>query len=155
MRTSSSRKLSRCNTQAIWNLDWSNLVRDQTLFVVRHTRPTTLQREAVRVACSSTRSLAAASQVFERIRGNSNLKELRAEAAQLQRVCAAMRATLHEHVKAEEQELWPLFAENFTVEEQEDIVGIIIGRTGAEVLQAMLPWISGEQATRLFFRHLR
>ena len=54
-----------------------------------------------------------------------------------------MRATLEQHVHAEEQELWPLFAENFSVDEQEAIVGLIIGRTGAEVLQAMLPWITG------------
>lgn len=83
-------------------------------------------------------------QVFNRIRGNRNLEELQRNAVQLQRACAAMRATLHEHVKAEEQELWPLFGEYFSVAEQEDIVGMIIGRTGAEVLQAMLPWVTGE-----------
>ena len=65
-------------------------------------------------------------------------------------MCAAMRATLHEHVKAEEQELWPLFAENFSVAEQEDIVGMIIGRTGAEVLQAMLPWVTGVSSMPTF-----
>ena len=64
-------------------------------------------------------------------------------ANQLQRMCAAMRATLEQHVKAEEQELWPLFAEHFTAEEQQHLVGMIIGRSGAEVLQAMLPWVTG------------
>ena len=54
-----------------------------------------------------------------------------------------MRATLEQHVKAEEQELWPLFAEHFTAEEQQHLVGMIIGRSGAEVLQAMLPWVTG------------
>ena len=58
-------------------------------------------------------------------------------------MCAAMRATLEQHVKAEEHELWPLFNEHFTVEEQQHIVGMIIGRSGAEVLQTMLPWITG------------
>ena len=58
-------------------------------------------------------------------------------------MCAAMRATLEQHVKAEEHELWPLFNEHFSVEEQQHIVGMIIGRSGAEVLQAMLPWITG------------
>ena len=58
-------------------------------------------------------------------------------------MCAAMRATLEQHVRAEEHELWPLFNEHFTVEEQQHIVGMIIGRSGAEVLQAMLPWITG------------
>lgn len=46
-------------------------------------------------------------------------------------------------VRAEEQELWPLFAENFSEAEQQHLVGVIVGRTGAEVLQAMLPWVTG------------
>ncbi len=57
---------------------------------------------------------------------------------------AAMRASLEQHVNAEERELWPLFAEHFTCDEQQRLVGRIIGRTGAEVLQAMLPWVIGE-----------
>jgi len=38
-------------------------------------------------------------------------------------------------VRAEEAELWPLFSEHFTMKEQQHLVGVIIGRTGAEVLQ--------------------
>jgi zinc finger-like protein len=37
--------------------------------------------------------------------------------------------------RAEEAELWPLFSEHFSMQEQQHLVGIIIGRTGAEVLQ--------------------
>lgn len=81
-------------------------------------------------------------QVFVELRGITELPALQAIAQRMQRMCAGMRAKLEQHVRAEEQELWPLFAEHFTVEEQEDIVGRIIGRTGAEVLQAMLPWIA-------------
>ena len=72
----------------------------------------------------------------------TDLAVLQSSAHRLQRMCAGMRAKLEQHVRAEEQELWPLFAEHFSVEEQEDLVGRIIGRTGAEVLQAMLPWIA-------------
>ncbi len=50
-------------------------------------------------------------------------------------------------MRAEEQELWPLFAEYFTEAEQDHLVGVIIGRTGAEVLQAMLPWVTGALVT--------
>ena len=82
-------------------------------------------------------------QVFQRIQPTSSLQHLRQHSSQLQRMCAAMRATLEQHVKAEERELWPLFNEHFTVEEQQHIVGMIIGRSGAEVLQTMLPWITG------------
>ena len=81
--------------------------------------------------------------MFNRIQPSSSLQELRQHSSQLQRMCAAMRATLEQHVRAEEHELWPLFNEHFTVEEQQHIVGMIIGRSGAEVLQAMLPWMHG------------
>lgn len=81
--------------------------------------------------------------MFGRIRATTDIVVLRRLAGQLQRMCAAMRANLEQHVRAEEQELWPLFAEHFTTQEQEDLVGLIIGRTGAEVLQAMLPWVTG------------
>jgi zinc finger protein-like protein len=66
---------------------------------------------------------------------------------QLRRQCAAVRASLETHVRAEEAELWPLFAEHFSREEQQDLVGCIIGRTGAEVLQSMLPWVAGVVST--------
>lgn len=45
-------------------------------------------------------------------------------------------------------QVWPLFAEHFTEQEQEHLVGQIVGRTGAEVLQAMLPWVNGKSAFR-------
>ncbi|GBF95645.1 hypothetical protein Rsub_08627 [Raphidocelis subcapitata] len=69
--------------------------------------------------------------------------EARELVLQLRRMCAAVRASLETHVRAEEAELWPLFAEHFTFEEQQHLVGVIIGRTGAEVLQALLPWVTG------------
>ena len=47
------------------------------------------------------------------MRSSRSLVELRDFAGQLQRMCAAMRAALEVHVRAEEQELWPLFAEHF------------------------------------------
>lgn len=63
-------------------------------------------------------------------------------AAKLQRMCKSIRVTLDQHVFREELELWPLFDSHFTVEEQDKIVGRIIGTTGAEVLQSMLPWVT-------------
>ncbi|KHN22746.1 hypothetical protein glysoja_031331 [Glycine soja] len=47
----------------------------------------------------------------------------------------------------EECELWPLFGRHFTVEEQDKIVGRIIGTTSAEVLQSMLPWKESPMST--------
>ncbi|XP_028786939.1 zinc finger protein BRUTUS isoform X2 [Neltuma alba] len=63
-------------------------------------------------------------------------------ATKLQGMCKSIRVTLHQHIFREERELWPLFGRHFTVEEQDKIVGRIIGTTGAEVLQSMLPWVT-------------
>ena len=58
----------------------------------------------------------------------------------LQAACAAVRVCLETHVAREEAELWPLFVKHFSASEQGRLVGLIIGRTGAEVLQSMLSW---------------
>ncbi|KAL0920192.1 hypothetical protein M5K25_009312 [Dendrobium thyrsiflorum] len=63
-------------------------------------------------------------------------------ATKLQGMCKSIRVTLDQHVFMEELELWPLFDKHFSVEEQDKIVGRIIGTTGAEVLQSMLPWVT-------------
>lgn len=61
------------------------------------------------------------------------MPEVRELSLQLRRMCAAVRASLETHVRAEEAEIWPLFSEHFTFAEQQQLVGLIIGRTGAEV----------------------
>ncbi|KAJ6803287.1 uncharacterized protein M6B38_107735 [Iris pallida] len=63
-------------------------------------------------------------------------------ATKLQGMCKSIRVSLDQHVFREELELWPLFDQHFSVEEQDKIVGRIIGTTGAEVLQSMLPWVT-------------
>ncbi|KNA10882.1 hypothetical protein SOVF_140190 [Spinacia oleracea] len=63
-------------------------------------------------------------------------------ATKLQGMCKSIRVTLDQHVLNEERELWPLFDKHFSVEDQDKIVGHIIGTTGAEVLQSMLPWVT-------------
>ena len=71
-----------------------------------------------------------------------DLARLRSSTSKLSKMCAAIRASLETHVRAEEKELWPLFTEHFTIQEQEELVGQIIGQTGAEVLQVMLSWVT-------------
>ncbi|KAI4331498.1 hypothetical protein MLD38_029683 [Melastoma candidum] len=63
-------------------------------------------------------------------------------ATRLQGMCKSIKVTLDHHIFREELELWPLFGKHFSVEEQDKIVGRIIGTTGAEVLQSMLPWVT-------------
>ena len=55
--------------------------------------------------------------------------------------CRAGAVLLLVLCRAEEAELWPLFSEHFSMQEQQHLVGIIIGRTGAEVLQVR--WLPG------------
>ncbi|KAJ8536429.1 hypothetical protein K7X08_034830 [Anisodus acutangulus] len=59
----------------------------------------------------------------------------------LHNACKSMQRTLTDHIKHEEIELWPLFREHFSVEEQEKIVGNMLGRTKAEFLQEIIPWL--------------
>ncbi|KAL5725526.1 hypothetical protein ACHQM5_008662 [Ranunculus cassubicifolius] len=55
--------------------------------------------------------------------------------------CKTICITLGKHFQREEIELWPLFTEYFTDEEQDKIIGSILGNTRAEVLQQMIPWL--------------
>lgn len=60
----------------------------------------------------------------------------------VQGMCKSIKVTLDQHILREELELWPLFDQHVSLEEQEKLVGRIIGTTGAEVLQSMLPWVT-------------
>ncbi|XP_074383346.1 zinc finger protein BRUTUS-like isoform X3 [Apium graveolens] len=60
----------------------------------------------------------------------------------VQGMCKSIKVTLDQHILREELELWPLFDQHVSLEEQEKLVGKIIGTTGAEVLQSMLPWVT-------------
>nr|PNR27802.1 hypothetical protein PHYPA_029954 [Physcomitrium patens] len=71
-----------------------------------------------------------------------DIAEVRILANKLQRMCKSIKISLDHHVTREEEELWPLFDVHFSIEEQDEIVGRIIGTTGAEVLQSMLPWVT-------------
>lgn len=82
-------------------------------------------------------------QVIQFLKACTTLAALQAVALGVRPMCAAIRASLETHIRAEEAELWPLFSEHFSTEEQQYLVGVIIGRTGATVLQALLPWITG------------
>ncbi|XP_057812774.2 zinc finger protein BRUTUS isoform X2 [Cryptomeria japonica] len=62
--------------------------------------------------------------------------------AKLQGMCKTLRIALDLHVSREELELWPLFDTHFSIDEQDKIVGRIVGTTGAELLQTMLPWVT-------------
>uniref|UniRef100_A0A7S3R8J5 Uncharacterized protein n=2 Tax=Dunaliella tertiolecta TaxID=3047 RepID=A0A7S3R8J5_DUNTE len=82
-------------------------------------------------------------QVMATLRSAPDVATARSSTLAARRMCAAVRASLETHIRAEEAELWPLFTEHFSTDEQQYLVGVIIGRTGAQVLQALLPWISG------------
>ncbi|KAK4437122.1 Zinc finger protein BRUTUS-like [Sesamum alatum] len=68
----------------------------------------------------------------------------------LHETCLSMHKVLSDHIYREEVEIFPLFRQCFSTEEEEKIVGHMLGRTRAEFLQEMIPWLmaylrSGEQ----------
>lgn len=76
------------------------------------------------------------------VHSNECLHKYNELATEIQGMCKSIRVTLDHHVFREELVLWPLFDKHFSVEEQDKIVGRIIGTTGAEVLLTMLPWVT-------------
>lgn len=73
---------------------------------------------------------------------SENLKRKLDLSAKLQGMCKSVHISLNQHISREERELWPLFNTHFSIQEQERIVGRIIGSTGAEVLLSMIPWVT-------------
>lgn len=67
-----------------------------------------------------------APQVLNELRHAPGVAALRGPALAARRMCAAVRASLETHVRAEEAELWPLFTEHFTVEEQQYLVRLCV-----------------------------
>ncbi|CAI0399161.1 unnamed protein product, partial [Linum tenue] len=59
----------------------------------------------------------------------------------LQRRCKSIKKLLSDHVHHEEIEIWPVIKECLTINEQEIIVASMLGRTRAETLQDMIPWL--------------
>ncbi|CAI9112382.1 OLC1v1012828C2 [Oldenlandia corymbosa var. corymbosa] len=60
---------------------------------------------------------------------------------ELHEACLCMQKVICEHIHHEEIELRPLFARYFSIEEQETIIGRMLGRTGAETLTRIIPWL--------------
>lgn len=73
---------------------------------------------------------------------NDNLQRYNELVTRVQGMCKSIKVTLDQHILREELELWPLFDRHVSLEEQDKLVGRIIGTTGAEVLQSMLPWVT-------------
>lgn len=65
----------------------------------------------------------------------------------LQEMCRSIHRVLTDHIHREEIEIWPLFRDSFSAEEQEKITGSMLGITRAEILQDMIPWLM-ESLTR-------
>ncbi|CAI8609987.1 unnamed protein product [Vicia faba] len=59
----------------------------------------------------------------------------------LQEMCKSMHKLLSDHINREEIELWPIIREFFSNREQGKIIGCMLGRISAEILQDMIPWV--------------
>lgn len=97
--------------------------------------------EGLKKTCVTEDLMESSTEFFSVLHGDCKRKynEL---ATKVQGMCKSMKVTLDDHIFREEHVLWPLFDKHFSVREQEKIVGRIIGTTGAEVLQSMLPWVT-------------
>lgn len=77
-----------------------------------------------------------------RMQACEDREQMLPQVREVRRMCVSLLACLKQHVRAEEESLWPLFVEHFTHDEQQLLVGEILGRTGAEVMSSMLPWVA-------------
>ncbi|XP_061358857.1 zinc finger protein BRUTUS-like At1g18910 [Gastrolobium bilobum] len=59
----------------------------------------------------------------------------------LQEMCKSMHNFLFDHINREEIEIWPTIREFFSSQEQGKIIGCMLGRIRAEILQDMIPWL--------------
>ncbi|KAF2592079.1 hypothetical protein F2Q70_00045072 [Brassica cretica] len=65
----------------------------------------------------------------------------------LQEICRSIHKILSEHFQQEEAELWCLFRDCLTIEEQEKIIGCMLGRISGEILKDMIPWLMDSLAS--------
>ena len=74
-------------------------------------------------ACLGTALPSCCLQVIDALRHcQGGVREALEHVLAVRRMCAAVRASLETHIRAEESELWPLFTEHFTTEEQQYLV---------------------------------
>lgn len=81
------------------------------------------------------------SELHDRQGSNENRVRLYKLLSKLHRTCLSMRKVLSDHIYREEVEIFPLFRGRFTTDEEEKIIGHMLGRTRAEILQEMIPWL--------------
>ena len=60
----------------------------------------------------------------------------------LQVMFNSIKVIIDQHIFREEHKLWPLLRCYFSKEEQNKMVGFVLGTTGAVVLQLLLPWVT-------------
>ncbi|XP_068641467.1 zinc finger protein BRUTUS-like At1g18910 isoform X2 [Aristolochia californica] len=70
---------------------------------------------------------------------NSRTQKNRKLWIELHGMCKSMQVTLCEHMQREETGVWPLILKHFSEDEQEKLIGDIMGRTRAEILQTLIP----------------
>ncbi|XP_041998029.1 zinc finger protein BRUTUS-like At1g74770 [Salvia splendens] len=61
--------------------------------------------------------------------------------SKIHHTCVSMSKVLTDHMYREEVEILPLFRESFSVDEEEKIIGRMLGRTRAEMLKTVITWL--------------
>lgn len=79
------------------------------------------------------------------VRDHQESNETRAQLekllSKLHHTCLSMRKVLSDHMYREEVEIFPLFRGSFSTDEEEKVIGHMLGRTSAGILQEMIPWL--------------
>ncbi|KAL1541564.1 zinc finger protein BRUTUS-like [Salvia divinorum] len=66
---------------------------------------------------------------------------------EIHHTCLSLCKVLSGHMHREEVEIFPLFRESFSVEEEETIIGRMLGSTGAEMLKKVITWLMAHLTT--------
>ncbi|KAG6403985.1 hypothetical protein SASPL_136219 [Salvia splendens] len=66
---------------------------------------------------------------------------------EIHRNCLSMCKVLCDHMYREEVEIFPLFRESFSVDEEEKIIGRMLGTMGAEMLKKVITWLMAHLIT--------
>lgn len=81
------------------------------------------------------------SAVHDHQESNETMAQLGKLLSKLHHTCLSMRKVLSDHMYREEVEIFPLFRGSFSIDEEEKVIGLMLGRTSAVFLQEMIPWL--------------
>ncbi|XP_047955559.1 zinc finger protein BRUTUS-like At1g74770 isoform X1 [Salvia hispanica] len=81
------------------------------------------------------------SELHDQLGSNETRARLDKLFLEVHHTCLSMCKVLCDHMYREEVEIFPLFSESFSIDEEEKIIGHMLGRTRAEMLKTVITWL--------------